>query len=47
LRKANGIDKAVKGMRNAEPWDELLDLILNIAGVQSLNAHNERLSLKN
>ena len=47
LRKANGIDKAVKGMRDAEPWDELLDLILNVAGVQSLNATNEKLSLKN
>lgn len=46
LRKANGIDKAIKGMRNAEPWDELLDLILNLAGVQSLNNINERLSLK-
>lgn len=46
LRKANGIDKAIKGMRNAEPWDELLDLILNLAGVQSLNTVNERLSLK-
>lgn len=46
LRKANGIDKAIKGMRNAEPWDELLDLLLNIAGVQSLNLHNERLSLR-
>ncbi len=46
LRKANGIDKAIKGMRNAEPWDELLDLVLNIAGVQSLNPLNERLSLR-
>lgn len=46
LRKANGIDRAIKGMRNAEPWDELLDLLLNIAGVQSLHAANERLSLK-
>jgi DNA polymerase-3 subunit delta len=46
LRKANGIDKAIKGMRNAEPWDELLDLVLNIAGVQSLNAINERLNLR-
>lgn len=46
LRKANGIDKAVKGMRNAEPWDELLDLVLNLAGVQSLNAANEKLNLK-
>ncbi len=46
LRKANGIDRAIKGMRNAEPWDELLDLVLNISGVQSLHAANERLSLK-
>jgi DNA polymerase-3 subunit delta len=46
LRKANAIDKSIKGMRNAEPWDELLDLVLNLAGVQSLNNQNERLSLK-
>lgn len=46
LRKANGIDKAVKGMRNAEPWDELLDLTLNLAGVQSLHPSNDRLALK-
>ena len=46
LRKANGIDKAVKGMRHADAWDELLDLTLNIAGVQSLSATNERLNLK-
>jgi DNA polymerase-3 subunit delta len=46
LRKANGIDKAIKGMRNAEPWDELLDLILNIAGVHSLNPLNDRLNIK-
>ena len=45
LRKANGIDKAVKGMRDAQPWDELLDLILNLAGVQSLNFANEKLNL--
>jgi DNA polymerase-3 subunit delta len=46
LRKANGIDKAIKGMRAADPWDELLDLVLNIAGVQSLTMANERLMLK-
>jgi DNA polymerase III subunit delta len=46
LRKANAIDKSIKGMRNAEPWDELLDLVLNLAGVQSLNNQNERLNLK-
>lgn len=46
LRKANGIDKAIKGMRNAEPWDELLDLVLNLAGVNSLTPANERLNLR-
>lgn len=46
LRKANGIDKAVKGMRSANPWDELLDLTLNMAGVQSLHPANDRLALK-
>lgn len=46
LRKANGIDRAIKGMRAAEPWDELLELTLNLAGVQSLSSANERLNLK-
>ncbi|MGD8175575.1 DNA polymerase III subunit delta [Marinimicrobium sp. ARAG 43.8] len=46
LRKANGIDRATKGMRAADPWDELLDLTLNLAGVQSLHPQNERLALK-
>lgn len=46
LRKANAIDKAIKGMRNAEPWDELLDLLLNIAGVNSLHPANDRLTLR-
>jgi DNA polymerase-3 subunit delta len=46
LRKANAIDKSIKGMRNAEPWDELLNLVLNLAGVQSLNNQNEKLSLR-
>lgn len=46
LRKANAIDKSIKGMRNAEPWDELLDLVLNLAGVQSLNNQNEKLGLR-
>ncbi|MBB3169216.1 DNA polymerase III subunit delta [Simiduia aestuariiviva] len=45
LRKANGIDRAVKGMRNAEPWDELLDLVLHLAGVRSLSPANTRMSL--
>jgi DNA polymerase-3 subunit delta len=46
LRKANATDRAIKGMRNAAPWDELLDIVLQLSGVQSLHPINERLSLK-
>ncbi len=46
LRQANGIDKAVKGMRSASVWDELLDLVLNLSGVTSLHPSNIRLGLK-
>lgn len=46
LRSANGIDKAIKGMRKAQPWDELLDLTLNLAGTQSLSVPIQRLTLK-
>lgn len=45
LRKTNGIDRAIKGMRDAEPWNEIIDLVLNISGVQSLNRKNELLTL--
>lgn len=46
LRKAGGVDRAIKGLRRADPWDELLDLTLNLAGVHSLERGNERLSLR-
>jgi DNA polymerase III subunit delta len=46
LRKARGIDTAIKGMRDADPWDELLDLLLNIAGVHSLSLSNQKLAIK-
>lgn len=46
LRQANGIDRAIKGMRAASVWDELLDLVLNLAGVTSLHPSNVRLALK-
>lgn len=46
LRQANGVDRATKGMRDADPWDELLDLVINTAGGQSLSPANIRLSLK-
>lgn len=46
LRQAGGVDRAIKGMRNAEVWDDLLDLVLNLAGVVSLSPANVRLGLK-
>ena len=45
LRKANAVDKAIKGARNADVWDELLDLTLNLCGSYSLNPKNQKLSL--
>lgn len=46
LRQANGVDRATKGMRNASPWDELLDLVLSLSGVLSLQPANIRLGLR-
>lgn len=45
LRKANAIDKAIKGLRNADAWDELMDLVLNISGTFSLSPKVQRLAL--
>ncbi len=46
IRQANGIDKAIKGLRNADTWNELSELILNLSGVQAINPANQRLSLQ-
>ena len=46
LRQANGIDKSIKGLRRADPWNELLDLVLNFSGSQSLSPKNSKLSLQ-
>lgn len=46
LRKANAIDKSIKGMRRADTWGELMDLTLNIAGVNSLAPAVQRMALK-
>lgn len=45
LRKANAVDKTIKGARNADVWDELLDLTLNLCGIYSLQPKNQKLSL--
>ncbi len=46
LRQANGIDKAVKGLRKSDPWNELTELIINLTGTQSISPGNQRLSLQ-
>jgi DNA polymerase-3 subunit delta len=45
LRKSNAIDKAIKGARNADAWDELLDVTLNLCGIYSLQPKIQKLSL--
>ena len=45
LRKAGAIDKAIKGLREADPWDELTDLILNLSGNFSLSGKSQKLAL--
>jgi DNA polymerase-3 subunit delta len=45
IRQANGIDKAIKGLRNADTWNELTELIVNLSGVQTLSPANHKLSL--
>jgi DNA polymerase-3 subunit delta len=45
LRKANAIDKAIKGMRDADPWDELMDLTLNLSGTAAITPKIQKLAL--
>ena len=46
LRLAGGIDRAIKGLRQGAPWDELTTLILALCGVRPVNAKNLRISLQ-
>ena len=46
LRKANGVDQAIKGMRKADPWAELKDLVLHLSGVISINPKLDLLALE-
>ena len=46
LRQANGIDKSIKGLMNTNPWDELIDLTLNLAGNACLSTSNRKLALR-
>ena len=46
LRLCGGIDRAIKGMRVANPWDDLSTLVLMLSGSNSLHPQNLRFSLQ-
>ncbi|TNF07456.1 MAG: DNA polymerase III subunit delta, partial [Gammaproteobacteria bacterium] len=46
LRLAGGIDRAIKGLRTANPWDDLTTLTLMFCGSPVLRPANLRLALR-
>lgn len=46
LKLAGGIDRAIKGIRPASPWDDLTTLILMFCGVQTLHPSNLRQTIQ-
>lgn len=46
LKLAGGIDRAIKGMRTASPWDDLTTLVLMLCGTQTLHPNNLRQTLQ-
>lgn len=45
LLQSAGTDRAIKGMRNAAPWNELLDIVLSLSGHNAIHPRNLRLGL--
>ena len=46
-RQASAIDRGIKGMREADIWDELAALVLSFAGSQTLRPANIKVLLQN
>ncbi len=46
LRQLAGVDRAIKGVRDASPWDELLDVLLSLCGRNAIHPANLRLGLE-
>ncbi len=46
LRQAGGVDRAIKGMRDASPWDELTSMVLSMSGANPVHPNNLRLALR-
>ncbi len=45
LRQAGVVDRAIKGMSLAEPWEECLSIVMSLAGVNALSPINQSLTL--
>lgn len=45
LRQLAGVDRAIKGLRDASPWDDLLDILLSLCGRNAIHPANLRLGL--
>ena len=45
LYQASAIDRAIKGMRKADIWEELTTLVLSLSGAQALKPYNVRLMI--
>ncbi|MFZ2209365.1 MAG: DNA polymerase III subunit delta [Porticoccaceae bacterium] len=46
LRQLAGADRAIKGVRDASPWDDLLDILLSLCGRNAIHPANLRLGLE-
>ena len=46
LRQLAGVDRAIKGVRDASPWDDLLDILLSLCGRNAIHPANLRLGLE-
>ncbi|HAD08174.1 MAG TPA: DNA polymerase III subunit delta [Porticoccaceae bacterium] len=46
LRQTAGIDRAIKGMRDACPWQELNTVVLSLSGKNPIHPNNLRLALR-
>ena len=46
LRQSAGVDRAIKGMNQASPWQEITTIILGLSGSNPIHPQNLRLSLR-
>jgi len=46
IRQLAGVDRAIKGLRDASPWDDLLDILLSLCGRNAIHPANLRLGLE-